>query len=56
MWIVSYRLSSLEAYALTLDDQLVTAAGLARPVGDPHVLWPPGVDVRVGRPVRLPIV
>lgn len=45
-----------EAHALTLDDHLVTAAGLPAPVGPPHVLWSPGVDVRVGRPRRLPIV
>ena len=29
------------------------AAGLPRPVGPPHVLWSPGVDVRIGRPRPL---
>jgi uncharacterized protein len=38
---------------LHLDDHLVAAAGLPQPEGDPHVMWSPGVDVRVGRPVRL---
>jgi uncharacterized protein YqjF (DUF2071 family) len=42
------------AELLHLDDHLVTAAGLPRPEGSPHAMWSPGVDVRVGRPVRLP--
>ena len=36
-----------------LDDSLLSAAGLSHPVGDPIVLWSPGVDVRIGRPHRL---
>jgi uncharacterized protein YqjF (DUF2071 family) len=40
------------ATLLHLDDQLVTAAGLPEPEGDPQVMWSPGVDVRVGRPRR----
>jgi uncharacterized protein YqjF (DUF2071 family) len=36
---------------LHLDDGLIVAAGLPAPVGDPHVMWSPGVDVRVGLPV-----
>jgi hypothetical protein len=32
------------------DDQLVTAAGLPPPAGEPLVLYSPGVDVRIGRP------
>jgi uncharacterized protein len=36
-----------------LDDTLVVAAGLPAPHGEPHVMWSPGVDVRIGRPVRL---
>jgi uncharacterized protein YqjF (DUF2071 family) len=35
-----------------LDEQLVVAAGLPGPVGEPHVMWSPGVDVRVGLPTR----
>jgi uncharacterized protein YqjF (DUF2071 family) len=35
-----------------LDDGLFGAAGLPAPEGDPHVMWSPGVEVRVGRPVR----
>lgn len=35
-----------------LDDGLVAAAGLPRPVGDPLVHYSPGVDVRIGRPRR----
>jgi len=42
------------AEVLHLDDHLVTAAGLPAPRGTPHALWSPGVDVRVGRPTRLP--
>lgn len=41
------------AELLHLDDGLVEAAGLPRPVGDPVVMWSPGVDVRVGLPRRL---
>ncbi|MFN7149238.1 MAG: YqjF family protein, partial [Microthrixaceae bacterium] len=35
-----------------LDEDLVVAAGLPTPSGDPLVLWSPGVEVRIGRPVR----
>lgn len=41
------------AELVALDDTLVEAAGLPRPDGPPHVLWSPGVPVRVGRPARL---
>ncbi len=34
----------------SLDDSLVTAAGLSTPVGDPHVMFSPGVSVRIGLP------
>ncbi len=41
------------ARVLDLHDDLVATAGL--PVdGEPHVLWSPGVDVRIGRPELLP--
>ncbi len=43
-----------EARLLHLDDQLVAAAGLPSPSDPPHALWAPGVEVRVGRPRRLP--
>jgi uncharacterized protein YqjF (DUF2071 family) len=33
-----------------IDDQLVTAAGYSPPTGDPHVLFSPGVAVRIERP------
>jgi uncharacterized protein len=36
-----------------LDDTLVTAAGLPAPSGEPHVLFSPGVPVRIGLPHRL---
>jgi uncharacterized protein YqjF (DUF2071 family) len=42
-----------EAELLHLDDHLVAAAGLPRPDGPPLAMWSPGVDVRVGRPIRL---
>jgi uncharacterized protein YqjF (DUF2071 family) len=35
-----------------LSDRLVAAAGLPTPQSSPHVMWSPGVDVRVGRPQR----
>jgi uncharacterized protein YqjF (DUF2071 family) len=38
------------AELLDLSDDLVVAAGLPRPEGPPHVLWSPGVTVRIGRP------
>lgn len=37
---------------LSLDDDLVGAAGLGEPSGDPVVHWTPGVEVRIGRPRR----
>ena len=41
------------ARLVELRDDLVQVAGL--PVhGEPHVLWSPGVDVRIGRPVLQP--
>jgi uncharacterized protein len=43
----------LHAAELTeLDDELVPAAGLPAPEGDPLVLYSPGVSVRVGVPGR----
>ena len=41
------------AELLDLDDNLVVAAGLPAPHGEPHVLWTPGVRVRIGRPRPL---
>lgn len=41
------------AELLDLDDDLVVAAGLPAPHGEPHVLWTPGVRVRIGRPRPL---
>ena len=42
-----------QADLLYLDDHLVAAAGLPHPDRPPLVMWSPGVDVRVGRPIRL---
>ena len=42
-----------QAEARTVDDRLITAAGLPPPHGEPLVLYSPGVDVRIGRPERL---
>ncbi len=36
------------------DTGLVVAAGLPEPSTDPHVRFSPGVDVRIGRPERMP--
>lgn len=38
------------ARLLALDDQLSTGLGLPEPVTGPHVLFSPGVDVRLGAP------
>jgi uncharacterized protein YqjF (DUF2071 family) len=35
-----------------LDDNLVTAAGLPAPRGEAHVMFSPGVSVRIGKPRR----
>jgi uncharacterized protein YqjF (DUF2071 family) len=40
------------AEARRVDDELVVAAGLPRPVGPPLVHYSPGVEVRIGRPER----
>ncbi len=40
------------ARALAVDDQLIAAAGLPQPAGEPLVHYSPGVDVRIGRPER----
>lgn len=40
------------AELLDLQDDLVATAGL-RVEGPPHVMWSPGVTVRIGRPTRL---
>jgi hypothetical protein len=41
------------AELLELSDDLVRAAGLPPPVGEPHVLWSPGVSVRFAPPRLL---
>jgi hypothetical protein len=41
------------ATLLDLDDSLVTSAGLRAPLGEPHVMFSPGVSVRVGLPRRV---
>lgn len=38
------------AEVLELDDELLTAAGLPSPQGDPLCHWSPGVEVRIGLP------
>jgi uncharacterized protein YqjF (DUF2071 family) len=40
------------AKALECHDELVEAAGLPTPHGDPLVHYSPGVEVRIGRPER----
>jgi len=44
------------AELVELSDDLVQAAGLSTPEGEPHVLWSPGVRVRIGRPRPLEAV
>ena len=38
------------AQAQVVEDQLITAAGLPGPEGEPLVHYSPGVDVAIGRP------
>ena len=38
------------AELLHLEQSVFAAAGLPAPIGEPVVLWSPGVDVRIGRP------
>ncbi len=40
------------ATAQLVDDQLITAAGLPAPAGEPLVHYSPGVDVAIGRPEK----
>ena len=42
------------ATVLDVSETLTTAAGLPAPTGDPHALWSPGVEVRIGAPRLLP--
>jgi len=41
------------ARAVKIDQDLIQAAGLPAPEGDPLVHYSPGVDVKVGMPVIL---
>lgn len=43
------------ASLVSLDDSLVTAAGLLPPAGEPHVMFSPGVSVRIGLPRRAAV-
>lgn len=42
-----------EATVLDLDEDVIVAAGLPAPVAAPHVLFSPGVTVRIGRPIAV---
>ena len=39
-----------EANIVNLEDHLVAAAGLPAPTGEAHVMFSPGVSVRIGKP------
>lgn len=41
------------ADVVAIDDELITAAGLPAPDGEPIVHWSPGVEVRIGLPSRV---
>ena len=41
------------AEVLDLDDQLITAAGLPTPEGEPIAHWSPGTEVRIGFPHKV---
>ncbi|MEC9034669.1 MAG: DUF2071 domain-containing protein, partial [Actinomycetota bacterium] len=36
-----------------LKDEFIEAAGLPKPVGEPHAMYSPGVPVRIGLPKKL---
>lgn len=42
-----------KAKLLYLEDELVTAAGLPEPMGEPHVMYSAGVPVRIGLPKKI---
>ena len=42
-----------DATLVRLDDSLLEAAGLPKPVGEPHVMFSDGVHVRIGMPHRV---
>jgi uncharacterized protein YqjF (DUF2071 family) len=42
-----------EASLRSIDQNIVQAAGLPAPTGDAHVMFSPGVSVRIGRPRRV---
>lgn len=46
-WVVHHATANI------LDTGVLTAAGLPTPEGEPHVLFSPGVPVRIGAPRRL---
>ena len=48
----SRTLALFRGELLELDDELLDAAGLPEPTGDPVVHWTPGTEVRIGRPRR----
>lgn len=41
------------ATVLDLDQDVIQAAGLPKPVGEPHALFSPGVTARIGPPTRI---
>lgn len=41
------------AQVLSVDDSLITAAGLPAPAGEPHCMYSNGVPVRIGLPRRV---
>ena len=41
------------ANLISLEDTLLIAAGIPAPQGDPHVMFSPGVSVRIGLPKRV---
>lgn len=43
------------ASLVSLNDSLVTASGLSAPAGEPHVMFSPGVSVRIGLPRRVSV-
>ena len=41
------------AELVSLEDTLIIAAGIPAPQGEPHVMFSPGVSVRIGLPTRV---
>ena len=49
----SSSLATPSCRPIDLEDTLITAAGLPKPEGTPHVMYSEGVPVRIGWPQKI---